>query len=197
MSSYWRRPRGDAPPPPRSSRHANRKRQEKLRRLSVDTRACIRSLAGAIALGTLCLRWSCFDRVADLQWVRDRRGTQFPFVLKPYVSVCLIVYLSICLSVLCIHMLKDCVCVCVCVCVWLVVQWRRSCRRYLVSRSDCAYVLFFDFWKKFRVPKQQFGTPWGAKSSNFAPPRNALMPYVNREAGPRFFLGPFLGLNWS
>ena len=49
--------------------------------------------------------------------MRDRRGTQFPFVLKPYVSVCLIVYLSICLSVLCIHMLKDCVCVCVCVCV--------------------------------------------------------------------------------
>ena len=115
-SIYWRRPRGDAPPPPRSSRHANRKRQEKLRRLSVDTRACIRSLAGAIALGTLCLRWSCFDRVADLQWVRDRRGTQFPFVLKPYVSVCLIVYLSICLSVLCIHMLKDCVCVCVAGC---------------------------------------------------------------------------------
>ena len=40
--------------------------------------------------------------------------------------------------------------------------------------------------------------PWEeAKSSNFAPLKNALMPYVNREAGRSFFWGPFWEQNLS
>ena len=104
------------------------------------------------------------------------------------VRVCLSVwrsiYLSICLSVLCVYTFKD---MKVCVCVWLSAQCRRSCRRYLVRRSDCAGVFFCVFGRNSVAKKQQFGTPGGAKINNFGPLKYALMPYANKEAGRGFF----------
>ena len=68
---------------------------------------------------------------------------------------------------------------------WLLAQCRRSCRRYLVSRSDCAVV--FGGGRNSVAKKQQFGTPGGAKINNFGPLKYALMPYANKEAGCSFF----------
>ena len=103
------------------------------------------------------------------------------------VCVCVCVGLGACMAVC--KVLRICdkrVCVCVCVCAWLFAQWRGSVRRYLVSRSENRGV-FYLFLEETQCKNSNSGPLEEAKSSNFAPLKNALMPYVNREAGRSFF----------
>ena len=100
-----------------------------------------------------------------------------------WVSACVCVGLGTCMAVCKVLRICD---KGVCVCAWLFAQWRGSVRRYLVSRSENRGV-FYLFLEETPCKNSNSG-PWEeAKSNNFAPLKNALMPYVNREAGRSFF----------
>ena len=107
------------------------------------------------------------------------------------VCVCVCVGLGACMAVCKVLRICD-KRVCVCVCALGCLQWRGSVRRYLVSRSENRGV-FCLFLEETSCKNSNSG-PWEeAKSSNFAPLKNALMPYVNREAGRSFFWDLFVG----